>query len=396
MSLKGFRYLHKQHIIPLVLILTLTSVLFSVTAFSFLSFYNGFASYVGEEENVVAIYDRRSSTPFTGLIPTYLTEQVNSIDGVLASSPETITPCVVNNQSIFIRGIVPEEFVKLNNITLIEGNMLNLSNINTAIIGKGLAEKLNLKLDDEILVFSVLSEKHIQLQVKGICESNPIMDDEALVPLYVGQWLRGAGYSYVTLIRAKIDIDQLNANSLYAEIIKTSQPTATPQPTATSSTKNQLDQLIPYAQTHFDIDRLNIEQTQTFMKNYLNRYGVSKDTLLSISVVVLFFASGTAASALTMFLNQHKREIDILQSIGASKRKIKIDLLSKVLTWSLISSTLGTIIAATLMLLFEKVGNIQVLSHRLFFQLDPLIVALNFTLILSLTAFIVARSGGNQ
>ncbi len=396
MSLKGFRYLHKQHIIPLVLILTLTSVLFSVTAFSFLSFYNGFASYVGEEENVVAIYDRRSSTPFTGLIPTYLTEQVNSIDGVLASSPETITPCVVNNQSIFIRGIVPEEFVKLNNITLIEGNMLNLSNINTAIIGKGLAEKLNLKLNDEILVFSVLSEKHIQLQVKGICESNPIMDDEALVPLYVGQWLRGAGYSYVTLIRAKIDFDQLNANSLYAEIIKTSQPTATPQPTATSSTKNQLDQLIPYAQTHFDIDRLNIEQTQTFMKNYLNRYGVSKDTLLSISVVVLFFASGTAASALTMFLNQHKREIDILQSIGASKRKIKIDLLSKVLTWSLISSTLGTIIAATLMLLFEKVGNIQVLSHRLFFQLDPLIVALNFTLILSLTAFIVARSGGNQ
>jgi ABC-type lipoprotein release transport system permease subunit len=396
MSLKGFRYLHKQHIIPLVLILTLTSVLFSVTAFSFLSFYNGFASYVGEEENVVAIYDRRSSTPFTGLIPTYLTEQVNSIDGVLASSPETITPCVVNNQSIFIRGIVPEEFVKLNNITLIEGNMLNLSNINTAIIGKGLAEKLNLKLNDEILVFSVLSEKHIQLQVKGICESNPIMDDEALVPLYVGQWLRGAGYSYVTLIRAKIDFDQLNANSLYAEIIKTSQPTATPQPTATSSTKNQLAQLIPYAQTHFDIDRLNIEQTQTFMKNYLNRYGVSKDTLLSISVVVLFFASGTAASALTMFLNQHKREIDILQSIGASKRKIKIDLLSKVLTWSLISSTLGTIIAATLMLLFEKVGNIQVLSHRLFFQLDPLIVALNFTLILSLTAFIVARSGGNQ
>lgn len=396
MSLKGFRYLHKQHIIPLVLILTLTSVLFSVTAFSFLSFYNGFASYVGEEENVVAIYDRRSSTPFTGLIPTYLTEQVNSIDGVFTSSPETITPCVVNNQSIFIRGIVPEEFVKLNNITLIEGNMLNLSNINTAIIGKGLAEKLNLKLNDEILVFSVLSEKHIQLQVKGICESNPIMDDEALVPLYVGQWLRGAGYSYVTLIRAKIDIDQLNANSLYAEIIKTSQPTATPQPTATSSTKNQLDQLIPYAQTHFDIDRLNIEQTQTFMKNYLNRYGVSKDTLLSISVVVLFFASGTAASALTMFLNQHKREIDILQSIGASKRKIKIDLLSKVLTWSLISSTLGTIIAATLMLLFEKVGNIQVLSHRLFFQLDPLIVALNFALILSLTAFIVARSGGNQ
>lgn len=396
MSLKGFRYLHKQHIIPLVLILTLTSVLFSVTAFSFLSFYNGFASYVGEEENVVAIYDRRSSTPFTGLIPTYLTEQVNSIDGVLASSPETITPCVVNNQSIFIRGIVPEEFVKLNNITLIEGNMLNLSNINTAIIGKGLAEKLNLKLDDEILVFSVLSEKHIQLQVKGICESNPIMDDEALVPLYVGQWLRGAGYSYVTLIRAKIDFDQLNANSLYAEIIKTSQPTTTPQPTATSSTKNQLDQLVPYAQTHFDVDRLNIEQTQTFMKNYLNRYGVSKDTLLSISVVVLFFASGTAASALTMFLNQHKREIDILQSIGASKRKIKIDLLSKVLTWSLISSTLGTIIAATLMLLFEKVGNIQVLSHRLFFQLDPLIVALNFTLILSLTAFIVARSGGNQ
>src|SRR3972149_6118842 len=117
MSLIRFKYLHKQRILTLVLILTLTSMLFSVTAFSFLSFYHGFTAYLGEEKDIVAICSKVGSTPYSGTVPIYLANRISSINGVLASSPEVIAPSVIEGESIFIRGIVPEEFAKLNKLT---------------------------------------------------------------------------------------------------------------------------------------------------------------------------------------------------------------------------------------------------------------------------------------
>ena len=394
MSLLRFKYLHKHRLLTLILILTLTSTLFSVTAFSFLGFYNGFTGYVGTQNDIVAIYQTKANTPITGIVPLSLADSANAIHGVLATSAEVIVPCVVNDKSIFIRGILPESLSKINPLSTIEGSSLNENDTQSTIIGNGLQENLKLKTGDNITIYSVVSDKYVNVQVKGVFTSNSPLDDEALVPIYVGQWLRGINYNEVTVIRAKIDPNQLTADIIRQVIInQTSQtPTITASPPPIKGdTEQQLQGLIIISQVNINLQNVGIEQAQDFMKNYLGQYGVSKDTLLILSALVLVFASGTAAAALSLFINQHRNEIGTLRSIGASNKKIKTDLIIKLTAWSLAASTMGTILSAAILLIFQQLGYLQVLSHRLVFQLDPTIIAANFILISALIAVGVTR-----
>jgi len=100
MRLSGFKYLMRQRILTLALIIVLSSMLFSLTALTLLGFHRGFTTYLGEGENIVAVYDRKSRTPFTGLVPAYLAEGVSALNGVLACSPEAIAPCILKGESI--------------------------------------------------------------------------------------------------------------------------------------------------------------------------------------------------------------------------------------------------------------------------------------------------------
>lgn len=83
MSLIPFKYLRRQRVLTLIIILTLTSTLFSITAYSFLGFYNGFTDYIGQEKDIIAIYSKVGSTPFTGVVPIIITNQISQLNGVL-------------------------------------------------------------------------------------------------------------------------------------------------------------------------------------------------------------------------------------------------------------------------------------------------------------------------
>jgi ABC-type lipoprotein release transport system permease subunit len=393
MSLFRFKYLRRQRILTLIVILTLTSTLFSITAYSFFGFYNGFTSYVGEGKDIIAIYSKISRSPFSGLVPIAITNEIAGLKGVIATSPETIAPCIINGKSVFIRGVLPQELSKLNVLTLIQGDNLNLNDTNSAIIGKSLSERLNLKTGDKIILLSVLSEKYVQLQVKGIFQSHSSLDDEAIVPIYIGQWLRGVSYNEVTLVRAKINLDQTSANQLYQEVVnKTAPTTASPSPTPKSEARQELETLVPLMQTNLNTGNIGIEAAQQFMTNYLDRYGISKDAIVILSFMVLILASGTATCAVTLFIKQHASDIDIIRSIGVSRRKLKIDLSIKMLIWSLIATTMGTLISATILIIFQQLGYLLVLSHAITFQLDPLIIAANFILISALISINIART----
>lgn len=379
--------------LTLTVVLTLTSVLFSVTAYSFLGFYNGFTGYVGEGKDVIAIYSRAGSTPFTGIVQIGLTNKLGSIDGVLAVSPEIIAPCTINHQSVFIRGIIPQELTKLNPLKIETGHALNITDTNSALIGKSLADRLHVKTADKILAFGVLSQRYVELQVKGVFQSDSSLNDEVLVPLYVGQWLRGINYDDATIIRAKINPAQTTANQIYQQIANQTTPpsAATPSPTPKSETQRELEALIPHAPENLNFGNIGIEQSQQFMQNYLDRYGISKDTLIVLSVVVLVFASGTATCALTLFVKQHSSDIEILRSIGVSAWKVKADLTLRVVTYALIATILGTVISAAVITVFQKIGYLQVLSHTITFQLDPLIIVANFALFCVLIGVNIAR-----
>jgi ABC-type lipoprotein release transport system permease subunit len=396
MSVIKFPYLQRKRTLTLIIILTLASTLFSVTAYSFLGFYNGFTSYVGEQKDIIALYSKSSSTPYTGVIPLSVADMVEPQTGVIAISPEIIAPCTINNQSIFIRGIIPSAVAELNSPIIQEGQYLNLTDTNACIIGSNLANRLRLKTGDSFLAFAVIAKNYVELEVKGIFTTQTALDDEALVPLYTGQWLRGISYNHATLIRIKIDPNQTSANQIYQQITNQTTPTnptpsSTPNPTEKSQTKQQLETLIPLIRTNINIGTIDAAESKEFMQSYLNRYGISKDTLIVLSIAVFIFASGTAASAITLFIKQHSSELDTIKSIGASNRKIKFDLTLRMITWALIATFVGTLISAAFIVAFQKLGYLQVLSHTITFQLDPLIVIANFCLLGVLIGFNILK-----
>jgi len=382
----GFKYLRRQRTLTLALIITLSSMLFSVTALSLLGFYKGFTAYLGEGEDIVAVYDRKSRTPFTGLVPAYLAEKVGALNGVLANSPEAIAPCIVKGESIFLRGITPENFAKLNQLTIMEGEMLELDDLNSMVVGKNVAGRLHIKPGDKVLVISVLADRYVELQVKGIFTSQSPLDDEILTPLYVGQWLRGTDYGHVTLIRFKIDRNAITSSRIFEEIAKeASEPSPAPSQEPPSIT--------PRITTRFRIEDIGVKEAYDFMRSYMDRYGVTRESLLILSVTVFLFSGASIAAASKTILNQHKGEIGVLRSIGASKRLLKRDVIANLLPWSIASSSLGFAMAVAILTVIQGGGYLQVLSHTVPLQIDPLVIALNFILVLLLVSISILRSG---
>lgn len=380
----------------LILILALTSTLFSITAYSFTGFYNGFTNYVGGGENIAVFYSTKATTPYTGLIYTSLEAEIATLTGVLATSPEVINPSVVNDEAVFVRGIVPEDFAEINQLSMIEGNDLVLNDANKAIIGQAAAQKLDLKTGDDFIVFGVMHQKYLQLEVKGIFEcSEQALNDEILIPLYAGQWLRGENYYQITLVRAKFDVNQTGVHQLFQALAENQQnpaPTQFPTPSPTSQAEQQLGSLIPLDSGVIDLQFVGVDQSQEFMSSYLEEYGVSKNVLIVLSIVVFLFASGTAITATTLFVEQHATDINTIRSIGVSYRKIKLDITVKMVGWALISTALGTVVSAVVIDLFQRIGYLQVLSHTISFQLDPLIIVANFALLVLIISVNMART----
>jgi len=389
MRLIGFKYLKLQRILTLTLVTTLSSMLFSITALSLMSFYRDFNAYLGEGGDVVVVYDRGSRTPFTGLVPVYLAEKISVLNGVLASSPEAIAPCIVRGEAVFLRGVVPEDFAKLNQIVVVEGGMLELSDLNYAIVGRNAAGRLCLNLGDKLLVLSVLTDRYVELRVKGVFVSYSPIDDEILAPLYVGQWLRGAGYGYVTLIRFKVDRDAITPSRILEEIAReASKPS--PPPSATPS-QPQPPGITPRIVARIKVEDVSVEEAYDLMRSYMDRYGLTRESLLILSIMVFLLSGASIAAASKTIIAQHKSEISILRSIGASKRLLKMDMLAKLLPWSIVSSSMGFALAVAILTVIHGCGYLRILSHTASIQIDPLIVILNFILTALLISISILR-----
>lgn len=388
MSLKGFTYLQKRRILILAIILAISSMLFSITASSFLGFYRTFNAYLGEGENILAIYDRQSITPFTGLVPLQLTTRIESINGVLATSPEIIAPALVKGKSIFIRGVIPEELAKLNSLTILEGEALELNNTNSAIAGKRLANTLNLTPKDTIIALGIMANRYVELEIKGIYESDSAIDDEVLTPLYVGQWLRATNYASVTIIRVKIDRSKVGPAHIFetiAEEPKTPQPEEEKKP-------SPIEEIIPISTATIKPEKLGVKEVSEFMKTYLDRYGMTQETLLVLSVVVFIFTSITIFGASYTLIRQHEQEIVVLRSLGTSAKMLRLDLVVKLLPWSLLAASLGILTSTVLLLVIEKISQLKALTHIIHFQPDLLLVTLNLLLVTSIVVVSIIRS----
>jgi len=381
-----YGYIEKHRIVVFIIVLTLSSMLFSIMAFSLLGFYRGFSSYLGEDRDIVVVYDRNSNTPFTGLVPVYLVKNISSIKGVVAVSPEVIVPCVLGDESIFLRSIIPEDFVRLNQLVIVEGSMIKLDDLNSIVVGGNLAKRLNLKPGCRVLALSIFTNQYLELYVKGVFTSSSVMDDEVVAPLYVGQWLRGTDYNYATLIRVKVN------SSIVDESVILEAIGVKPSSTGSDSMGRLFGGLTSWLRQGFKIGSIGVDRGQKFMENYLGRYGVTKEFLIVLSVMVFLLCSATIVVASKTILDQHRGVVDVLRSIGVSRRLLKMDLFIKLLLWSLIASSIGIVLSLIALSVMQAYSIPQVLSHTVSIDSDPLIIVLNFTLVSAIILLVILRS----
>jgi len=387
MRLISFKYMQRQPLLILTLVLMIASVLFSITSFGFLGFYKTFNAYLGEEEDIIAIYETRSATPFTGVIPLQLTTRIENISGVIANSPEIIAPTLVRGKSVFFRGVIPEEFSKLNPLTMLEGETLQLRDTYATIVGKRLADSMGLRVGDGVLVLGVRIDRYLELDVKGIYESKSALDDEAIVPLYIGQWLRGTSYQTITVIRVKIDKGKLTPTQLYAAIADEAEAS----PPSRKTKPSPIEEIIPISNAAINPETIGVKETQEFMKTYLEKSGMTQETLLILSVVVFSFASATLFSASHTLIRQHEHEIAVLRSLGISTKTLRLNLIIKVLPWSIAASLVGVLIAEAALFAMESIG-LQALFHTIHFQPDPLLIILNVLLVFAIVVLGIMHS----
>ena len=190
-----------------------------------------------------------------------------------------------------------------------------------------------------------------------------------------------------SLIRFKIDRDALTPSKIFDEIAKEAS-----EPGAAPSQEPQPPSITPRIITRFRIEDIGVEEAYNFMRSYMDRYGLTRESLLILSAMVFLFSGASIAAASKTIVTQHKGEINVLRSIGASKRVLKRDMLTKLLPWSIAASSLGFAMAVAILTVIQGSGYLQVLSHTVPLQIDPLVVALNLILVSLLVSISVFRS----
>jgi predicted lysophospholipase L1 biosynthesis ABC-type transport system permease subunit len=142
---------------------------------------------------------------------------------------------------------------------------------------------------------------------------------------------------------------------------------------------------------YFSLEEVGVEEASKLMKSYMERYGVTEEALLTLSVTVFLFSSLTIILASKTVVTQHKGEINILRSIGASRRLLKIDIIIKLLPSVLAASIIGMLAASAILTVIQGFGYLQVLSYTVPFNLEPAVIALNLILPAALVSISVLR-----
>ena len=373
MRLTGYSYLRKREILALVIIVILASAVFTVTAVTLLGFHTSFTSYLGRKENVLLIYDRSSTTPYTGLIPSDLAKEASKVEGVSAVSPEATAPIMVGGEPVFVRGVVPGRFGEFSKIRITEGSELAYEDVSSALLGEDVARRLSLQPGDLLVASSTRAERYALLIVKGIYRSGSFLDSEILVPLYQGQWLRGTDQNHITLARVKYDGDQVSSSSLLLQLVgKKGQSGEGKKREERCSWE-----IVPISEISVGRGNVGTSSSREFMERYLEEFGTTQGSLLALSIAVFVFTGAGTVVACKYLVGRHTAEISILRSLGASRRTLEADLLTKLLPWFLLSSLAGLGLGYGITFALRAGGCLRSLAHTIPISLNPfLIVAL--------------------
>ncbi|WP_298433540.1 ABC transporter permease [Geobacter sp.] len=215
-------------------------------------------------------------------IPFDTVKKISAIRG-LTAVPYLTERTAYRNNPVSVIGILPEEMRRFKNWGMEQGSYFTAQDERALVIGSGIAGQFKIKPGDELTI------KGERLPVKGVLKETGGKDDIAVyIPLSVAQKLYEVG-SNVSFIAIKVD-----------DIAK-------------------IDAYILQIQEAANVAVVSDKQ---LLKSVLSIVGTVSMTLQLIAAVAILAAAFGIINTMMTAISERKREIGILQAIGAPRGTI--------------------------------------------------------------------------
>ncbi|MHA1910270.1 MAG: ABC transporter permease, partial [Candidatus Kariarchaeaceae archaeon] len=198
--------------------LLISSTILSGTISLILGVYTGSLNYLGETDDVLIISNEEASTPFSSMIPYELMTLASTLTGVIEASPEVLSTVITRGQSIYMRGIDQSVFWEFEDYESITGRFWLNEALNEVVIGQRLASKAKVTVGESIMVYSTQKPSSMNLKIVGILNTNSLLADELIAPLWVAQFLAFQNEAVLSHARLKIDLNQVSKNEIRSQI----------------------------------------------------------------------------------------------------------------------------------------------------------------------------------
>lgn len=133
----------------------------------------------GPYENLIV--DRNSRTIYSSRVSANLYESLARDPDIQYAYPISLALAVLNDETIVIRGLHPDDIIKLYGDRIIDGSIGSAGS--TAIIGYRVASRHDLNLGDILYISSVNAPRAILLEVVGIYETGELWDYEIITSI---------------------------------------------------------------------------------------------------------------------------------------------------------------------------------------------------------------------
>jgi len=267
-------------------------------------------------------------------IPFDEVKKISAIKG-LKAVPYLTEKTAYKNSPVPVIGILPEEMKLFKGWDVGNGGYFAAADERALVIGSGIAQQFKLNLADELTI------RGKRFPVKGILKETGSKDDIAVfIPLSVAQELYGVG-DKVSFIAVKVD---------------------------------DISKIDEYIQKIQDTSNVAVVSDKQLLKSVLSIVGTVSLTLQLIAVVAILAAAFGIINTMMTAIQERKREIGILQAIGAKQRTIfNIFLLE-----SGLYGLLGGIIGLGMGLLFSSIAAPYISQNEFTVFMKGSTLAVNF------------------
>ena len=352
----------KRAMLSLALILIITSAAFAVTSSILLSVDNTASGMLGESDNTIVIAQGNSRAPFLGTLPIGLAGRLESVPGVQVVSPEVFAPSTLSNQPIMVRGVDPQSFMELQNPTILEGSPLAPNDTTQAMVGATLARQLDLHPGSQITVVGGVRATIAQLTVKAVFSTGTPLDNEVVAPLWVGDWLRGLGYSTVSILRIEVAAHQAPSQvaSQVQQAVKNNSKAA--------SGSQVVEPGLPITSHLGNLAGYDIEASPAVSSAFFSKtVGLSQENILLISALVFVSMSVAIVCALQEAVFRSRNELGTMRTIGMSSRRLSWNLILVATALSFFASAAGLLVGWGFLTLVADLSPIEIA----FYAVDP-------------------------